>query len=367
MPTPKRTLRGPRPTGGGCPSRAVVFDLLTDDLPVGRASSVRAHLRDCSRCADTLEREKRFKAILDEGLASRRSSVSQETCPDEASLCDYIDGDLEGPARAQVARHVERCARCRDFVALARGQSVYSEFFPSPPREILDAAAIVPQIERQYRQRVDDLNRLFAPRRVFIQAKFNGLPTAAVRGPDEFQRHVTMISTLFAAWARQTSSQPIKTEVLLTTELMEVAVLSVRFEFTPQGVSLYRQSHRVDFAASLEDILSRHLRSSEISHHQSGIRLLGMFLSRAEELPDEVGTLPEELVKLSDLKASIARLKSDPGPARLDTAKLLRKYYSQIVSSISQFDAREIRRSQFAPSVQDALKVFGTFGGAAAS
>jgi len=70
MPTPTKTLKGTGPSGRGCLDRAVAFDLLADDLTEEQASSVRAHVRECMKCAEILKQEKRFKARIDAGLAA---------------------------------------------------------------------------------------------------------------------------------------------------------------------------------------------------------------------------------------------------------------------------------------------------------
>ena len=70
MPTPTKTLKGAGPSDRGCLDRAVAFDLLADDLPEEEASSVRAHVRECMKCAEILKQERRFKARIDAGLAA---------------------------------------------------------------------------------------------------------------------------------------------------------------------------------------------------------------------------------------------------------------------------------------------------------
>ena len=308
---------------------------------------------------------RRFKAAVDRGLASRRSSVAQESCPEEQVLCDFIDGALTGNSRGSVAGHLALCERCREFVALVHGEATESKYFPMPPKELLAAAAMIPQLEWQYRQRVEDLNRLFSPERLSIHADFAGLPTAVMSGPDDFLRHVALVATLFLAWTPQRGAPPLRADVLLTTRRMEIAIASARFEFTPAGVSLYKQGARVDSGASLEDILSRHVRFDEISKHQRGLRFISMFISRGGEFSEGAAALPAGPVKLSDLEALSERMRTDPSRARVEAAGILRRYCSQVASRVPYFGAKEIRRSPMASSVRSAAKMFGELGGVA--
>ena len=349
MPTPTKTLKGAGPSDRGCLGRDVVFDLLADDLPEKQASSVRDHLGRCPRCMEILEEEKRFKALIDAGLAARRSSGRSVSCPGERTLCDYVDGVLSQAWNDLVSRHLERCQRCRDFVGLVRGEAVESDFFPMPRPEVLAAAAAIPQLLQAYRKRVDALNRLLKSRGVFVEARLNGLPASFFEGPDEFQRHLAMVATLASARVPGERSVPLRVDVILTGERMEVAAPCGRFEFTGRGVSLRKASGRVESGSSLEELVARHVRFDQVERHPQSLRLIGAMIVRAEEMPRLAARPLERRVTWPQVVALGERLRRDPKRGRLQAAGVLRKLYGQIQSRVERFDERRIEASGFLP------------------
>jgi hypothetical protein len=228
-----------------------------------------------------------------------------------------------------------------------------------PPKELLDAAKAIPQLD-QYRQRIDDLNRLLAPR-IFFETTFRGLPNAAVTGLDDFQRHVTMISTLLSAQRQQKAPRSIRAKVVLTTEKVEVGISPVRFEFTRDAVALYWKSQLIDTGLSLEEIFARHLNFSQIPQHLQGLHLANLFISRPDERAGRIVSPLAAPVALQDWGTVVARMKNDPDRWRVEAAQTLRDHYNRTVSATEQFDRRELDRLRFDPSVREAAKLFGTF------
>jgi hypothetical protein len=362
MPT-TQTLKKTGPGGRGCLRRDVVFDLLADDLTPERASSVREHLGRCPRCAELLEEERRFKARIDAGLATRRSSGRSPGCPEERVLCDYVDGVLSQAWNDLVRRHLECCPRCRDFVGLVRGEVGESEYFPMPRPEVLEAAAAIPHLLQAYRQRVEALNRLFASKGVFIEARLSGLPASFVEGPDEFQRHLAMVATLLSARASGERPGPIKAEVVLTGDRMEIGAPWGRFEFTRSGVSLHRSSGRVESGSSLEELVARHVQFDRLARHPRGLRLIGAMILRGDEVSHLEARPLARPVTWSDVEALGDRLKRNPRGVRLQAAEMVRKFYGQLQNRVERFDEREIHASEFTRSVHEASNTLESFGG----
>jgi len=104
-------------------------ELLRHALGVPDPRSDRAvtdHLATCPTCRAEIAKLRETMVLLRAGAA--RSGDATPDCLDEEAIAAFVDGALEGDARAVATTHLLSCARCRSAVAsiarLARDPAV---------------------------------------------------------------------------------------------------------------------------------------------------------------------------------------------------------------------------------------------------
>ncbi len=127
----------------------ILADLLEGNLLREDRTSAEEHERECAACrrlrAVAEGKTSLFSAETDQELTrSILHSTSGSACPRaEASLCDYIDGNLDETTSQLVGLHLNSCASCRE---LADGLEMLREVLPEfaeldPGRDFTSAVA----------------------------------------------------------------------------------------------------------------------------------------------------------------------------------------------------------------------------------
>jgi len=110
------------------PAPELLVSIAVGDPQADRA--VQRHISGCVVCRAEIDAMQESAATVRQQVHLEQRAQSPD-CIDELAVADFIDGRLQGEARARVVRHLVECAHCRSVVrataALVADQSVARE------------------------------------------------------------------------------------------------------------------------------------------------------------------------------------------------------------------------------------------------